>query len=110
MEGQTTEKIGRMEYEADKRRIEEQEKRQDERLLKLEEGQEAIHSLIATVGKMAVSIESMAKELKRQGDDLADIKKKPAEKWEKLCWVIATAFITTVITTIVAIAIRAAGL
>jgi len=97
MEGQTTEKIGRMEYEADKRRIEEQEKRQDERLLKLEEGQEAIHSLIATVGKMAVSIESMAKELKRQGDDISDIKKKPAEKWEKFCWVLGTALVTGII-------------
>jgi len=71
---------------------------------------ESTHSLTVTVGKMAVSIEEMAKELKRQGDDISDIKKKPAEKWEKLCWVIATAFITTIITTIVAIVIRAAGL
>ena len=110
MEQQTTEKIGRMEYEADKRRIEDEEKRQNHRLDILEAEQDTQRKLITTVEKIALTLEATVKKVDTIDSKVSDIEKAPAAKWEKLCWVVTTAFVTAIITSGVAIAIRVAGL
>ena len=64
------------------RRIEEQEHRQDARLSIVEDSVREITRLTVSVEKMAVSLENMATEQKRQGDRLTAIEEKPARRWD----------------------------
>lgn len=76
--------ITRAEYDIAVKRIEDEEHRQNKRLDMLEESLKKLNDLTLTVGKMAVSLESMAKELEKQGRRLEDIEKTPVGRWNTL--------------------------
>lgn len=76
--------ITRAEYNIAVKRIEDEEHRQNKRLDMLEESLKKLNDLTLTVGKMAVSLESMAKELEKQGRRLEDIEKTPVGRWNTL--------------------------
>ena len=64
------------------RRIEEENDRQNHRLNDLEATVKEISRLTVSVEKLAVSMSTMADELKRQGDRLTAIEEKPAKRWD----------------------------
>ena len=64
------------------KRVEDENDRQNHRIQALEEAVHEISRLTASVEKMAVSMEYMATEQKKQGDRLDEIEKKPAKHWE----------------------------
>ena len=64
------------------RRIEDENDRQNHRLEALEEAVREMTRLTVAVEKMAVSIEGMAAEQKRQGERLTAIEEKPAKRWD----------------------------
>lgn len=64
------------------KRIEDENDRQNRRLDALEVAVKEMTRLTVAVEKMAVSIEGMAAEQKRQGDRLTAIEDKPAKRWE----------------------------
>lgn len=63
-------------------RIEEENDRQNHRLNDLEATVKEISRLTVSVEKLAVSMSTMADELKRQGERLTAIEEKPAKRWD----------------------------
>lgn len=72
------------------KRMEEEDIRQNHRISDLEEHFKIVTNLVVSTEKLALSMESMAKELARQGAKLNDLEMKPAKRWDLL--------ITTIIT------------
>ena len=89
--------ITRAEHEEFRRRIEEENKRQDKRIELLEETTAEIHDLATSVAKMAVSMESMCKEQEQQGTRLEALEARDGEMWRKITGYIATAIIGIVV-------------
>lgn len=86
------------------KRMEDEHKRQNNRLTTLEEKVEDIGSLTASVESLAKSIEQMAKAQEKQGKRLEALEQKPAKKWEsfvdKVVWAVAAALIAYVLSNI----------
>jgi predicted nucleic acid-binding Zn-ribbon protein len=64
------------------RRIEDESNRINHRLTDLEDAVKEMTRLTVSVEKMAVSLESMAEEQKKQGSRLDAIEEKPAKRWD----------------------------
>jgi len=75
------------------KRIDEENKRQNERLQSLETNYAIVNQLSIHMERLASNMESMAKELARQGTKLNDLEMKPAKRWDLI--------ITSIITGIV---------
>lgn len=83
--------ITREEHEEFRRRLEEENKRQDARIKTLEETVRQIGALATSVEKLAVSMQSMLKEQEKQGKRLGVLESRDGEKWRKVMGYIATA-------------------
>lgn len=73
--------ITRAEHEEFRRRLEEENRRQDKRIGLLEENTKQIGALTISVEKLALSIESMVKEQESQGERLQVLEGRDGEKW-----------------------------
>ena len=83
--------ITREEHEEFRRRLEEENKRQDARIKTLEETVRQIGALATSVEKLAVSMQSMLKEQGKQGKRLEVLESRDGAKWRKVMGYIATA-------------------
>ncbi len=83
--------ITRAEHEEFRRRLEEENKRQDKRIELLEENMRELGQLTNSVGKLATSVESMVKEQEKQGKRLETLEGRDGEMWRKVVGYIATA-------------------
>nr|DAR25507.1 MAG TPA: hypothetical protein [Caudoviricetes sp.] len=88
--------ITRAEHEEFRRRLEEENRRQDKRIGLLEENTKQIGALTISVEKLALSIESMVKEQESQGERLQVLEGRDGEKWRA-----AASYVLTVILGIV---------
>ena len=75
------------------KRIDEENTRQNHRLTILENGQAQIGELVSSVKVLAVNMDTMSKELAKQGDKLAEIEGKPAKRWETIVACILTGIV-----------------
>lgn len=91
------ETISRAEHEEFKRRMEEENRRQDKRIELLEETTAEIHDLATSVAKMAVSMENMLTEQKQQGARLETLEARDGEMWRKVTGYVLTAIIGIVV-------------
>lgn len=91
------ETITRAEHEEFRRRIEEENRRQDKRIELLEENTAEIHDLTTSVAKMAVSMENMLTEQKQQGARLETLEARDGEMWRKVTGYVLTAIIGIVV-------------
>lgn len=89
--------ITRAEHEEFRRRIEEENKRQDKRIELLEENTKQVASLTTSVEKLALSIESMVKEQEQQGKRLEVLESRDGEMWRKITGYIITAIVGIVV-------------
>lgn len=89
--------ITRKEHEEFARRIDAENERQNKRIGLLEENVRQIHSLTASVEKLAVSMENMAKEQEKQGKRLETLENRDGEMWRKVIAYIATAIVGIVV-------------
>lgn len=89
--------ITRAEHEEFRKRLEEQNQRQDKRISLLEENVRQIGALTTSVEKLALSMESMAKEQERQGERMEVLEGRDGEMWRKVVGYIATAVIGIVL-------------
>lgn len=89
--------ISREEHNEFVRRIEAEDKRQNERIRLLEENTRQIGELTTSVGKLAQSIESMVKEQENQGKRLEVLEGRDGEMWRKVSGYIITAVISIII-------------
>lgn len=85
--------ITRAEHEEFRKRLEEQNQRQDKRISLLEESVREMEALTTSVERLAVSMESMVKEQEKQGKRLEVLEGRDGEMWRKVVGYIATAVI-----------------
>lgn len=85
--------ITRAEHEEFRRRIEEENRRQDKRIELLEENTKQIAALTTAVEKLALSVESMVKEQEQQGARLETLEARDGEMWRKVTGYVLTAII-----------------
>lgn len=94
--------ITRYEYDERQKRIDDENRRQNHRIDRLETMAEQLADMAASIKVMAVSLQGMQAEQKEQGERLKKIEEEPADKWNSLVktvvTVIATAFITYLLT------------
>lgn len=83
--------ITRAEHEEFRRRLEEENKRQDKRLELLEQNVREIGALTTSVQKLAISVENMVKEQGRQGERLEALEGRDGENWRKFVGYAASA-------------------
>ena len=76
--------ITRAEHEEFRRRIEDEEHRQNRRLEELEETVRQIQALTISVERLAISVQNMTSEQKRQGERLGRLEAEPAKNWSTL--------------------------
>ena len=86
--------ITRAEHEEFRRRLEEENRRQDKRLELLEQNVREIGALTTSVEKLAMSVENMVKEQTRQGERLEALEGRDGERWRKLVGYIASALVS----------------
>lgn len=89
--------IGRQEHDEFARRMEDEHKRISHRLTDLEETVRQIGQLTASVEKLAVSVESMAKTQARQGERLEELESRDGKMWRKVSGYVVTAVIGIVL-------------
>ena len=89
--------ITRAEHEEFRRRLEEENKRQDARIGILEESVQQIGALATSVEKLALSMQSMLKEQEKQGKRLEVLAGRAGEKWRQVMGYIATAIVGVVL-------------
>lgn len=89
--------ISRAEHKEFADKIEREDERQNKRIAGLEESIKQIYVLNTSVEKIAISIETLTKEVGKQNDRLKAIEEKPAQNWDKLVWAIGGAVLSAVI-------------
>lgn len=89
--------ITRAEHEEFRRRLEDENKRQDTRIGILEDSVRQIGALATSVEKLAVSMQSMLKEQEKQGKRLEALEGRDGEKWRKVMGYIATVIVGIVL-------------
>lgn len=89
--------ITRAEHEEFRKRLEEENKRQDKRIELLEESVREMGALTTSVEKLAQSMECMVKEQEKQGKRLEVLEGRDGEMWRKVVGYIATAVIGIII-------------
>ena len=89
--------ITRAEHEEFRRRLEEENKRQDKRIELLEQNTTRLETLNTSIEKLAVNMESMCKEQVQQGKRLEVLEGRDGEKWRKAAGYVVTTIISIVI-------------
>lgn len=89
--------ITRAEHEEFKRRLEEENSRQDRRIALLEESVSKMGALSTSVEKLALSMESMVREQEKQGKRLKTLESRDGEMWRKAVGYVLTAILGIVI-------------
>lgn len=76
--------ITRAEHEEFRRRLEEENERQNKRLSILEDRGRQLTTLVTSVEKLAMSMQSMLKEQENQGKRLEILEGRDGEQWRKV--------------------------
>lgn len=93
-----TDYVLRAEYTVQLSRIEDEERRQNKRIEKVEEKVEHLNDLVVSINKLATSVEAMSAELKNQGARLESIERVPGNRWNDLIKTAVTVLATAAIT------------
>lgn len=91
------ETISRTEYDEYKKRIDDENHRQNKRIERLEESTEQITALTVSIEKLADSVKSMVKEQETQAKRLISLESKDGEMWRKVIGYVITAVIGVII-------------
>jgi len=97
--------ITRREHEEFARRQDAENERQNRRIQLLEDNVRQINALTVSMEKMAVNMENMLAEQKRQGDRLEELEKEPVETHRQIKLAVISSVIGTVAGAIVMAAI-----
>ena len=90
--------VSRVEDDERQKRIDDENRRQNHRIDKLETLAEQLADMAASIKVMAVSMQGMQAEQKEQGERLKKIEEEPADKWNSLVKTIITVVATAVVT------------
>lgn len=90
------------EFNISNQRIADENHRQNERINMLETNYTIVQQLAVQMERLATNMETMAKELTRQGTKLNELEMKPSKRWD----LIVTSLITGVVGAIVGMAMK----
>lgn len=90
--------VSRAEYEERQKRIDDEDRRQNHRIDKLEKIADQLTDMAASIKAMVVTMQGMQKEQERQGERLEKIEEKPAENWHTLIKTALTVVVTAAVT------------
>lgn len=79
------------------RRVEEEDKRQNKRLDRLEKAVEETHNLAISIERLTISVQSMVEEQKAQGKRLDTLEERDGAMWRKIVGYAVTAALGIVI-------------
>lgn len=89
--------ITRVEHEEFARRMEDEHGRQNKRIELLEDSMQKQNALLSSIEKLAVNMESMQKELTKQGKRLEVLENRDGEMWRKVVAYAVTAVVGIVV-------------
>ena len=89
--------ITRAEHEEFRKRIEEENNRQNRRLELVEDNMRQIGALTTSVEKLAVNMEGMLREQEAQSGRLRTLEERDGEKWRKVMSFIVTGIVSAVV-------------
>lgn len=89
--------ITRAEHEEFKKRIEEENHRQNRRIELLEKSVQNINDLAMSVRELATNMKNMSEELRSQGEKLETLEGRDGEMWRKAVGYILTAIIGIIV-------------
>lgn len=89
--------ITRVEHEEFSRRMEDEHSRQNRRIELLESHTQKQNTLLSSIEKLAVNMESMQKELTKQGKRLEVLESRDGEMWRKVVGYAVTAVVGIVV-------------
>lgn len=89
--------ITRVEHEEFARRMEDEHGRQNKRIELLEESMQKQNALLSSIEKLAVNMESMQKELTKQGERVEVLESRDGEMWRKVTGYVITTVIGAVL-------------
>lgn len=89
--------ISRAEHEEFRKRMEDEDHRQNRRIELLEENVRQMGALTTSVEKLATNMSSMVKEQEKQGKRLEELEGRDGEMWRKVAGHIVTAIISIVL-------------
>ena len=90
--------ITRPEHEEFKKRLEDEESRQNRRLEVIENRVDKLIDMQASLAVMQAGIDSISQEVKRIGAEVDSIRQEPADKWKKAVWIVVTVILTAAVT------------
>lgn len=90
--------ISRQEHDEFKRRIDEEENRQNHRLGVIESRVDKLIDMQVSMAQLQVGISNITEELKKLSAEVETIKQAPADKWNKAVWIVVSIVITAVVT------------
>lgn len=90
--------ITRPEHEEFKKRMEDEESRQNRRLEVMENRVDKLIDMQASLAVMQAGIDSISGAVKRIGEEVDALKSEPANKWNKAVWIVFTVIITAAVT------------
>ena len=88
--------ITRAEHREFAEKLEKEDERQNKRLANLEESLKQIYALNTSVEKIALSIETLTKEVGTQNERLKAMEDKPSQNWDKLLWLVGGVIISAI--------------
>ena len=77
-------------------RLHDEEGRQNHRLSDLEQAVKELSDLVLNIQRLTISVESLTKEVQRQGERLEVIEQKPAQNWNTMTRTIFTTIISAI--------------
>ena len=89
--------ITRAEHDEFVRRVEDENRRQNKRLERLEDDAKEISSLTTSVAELALSMQTMVKEQERQRKCLEALEGRDGDMWRKAIGYVVTAIISVIV-------------
>ncbi|MCX4355858.1 MAG: hypothetical protein OSJ43_06490 [Oscillospiraceae bacterium] len=86
-------------------KLEDEDRRQNERIRKLEDSVGEIDRIARSTERLAVSMEQMLEEQTKQGERISKIEERDGEKWRGTVKTIITVTVTVIVTAIVTAAL-----
>lgn len=90
--------ITRPEHEEFKKRMEDEESRQNRRLEVMENRVDKLIDMQASLAVMQAGIDSISDSVKKIGQEVDALKQEPAQNWHKAVWIVVTVVITAAVT------------
>lgn len=89
--------LTRLEHEEFTKRMEEEHNHQNRRITDVEDNLRQIQELTISIERMAINVECVVKELKRQGDRLEMLESRDGDNWRNMIRYLMTASIGVII-------------